>query len=651
MRGRITPAAATIAEVLQPRGFSTLAVGKWHLTPMREASAAGPFTDWPLARGFDRYYGFMQGETDQFHPELYEDHRLVDPPRRPDEGYHLSEDLVDRSLEMVRHQQSLTPERPFFLYLAFGATHAPHQAPESYLARWRGAFDEGWDVWRERVFRRQIETGVIPPDTELAPRNPGVLPWNELDRDEQELACRLQEAFAAMLDHTDAQVGRLVEGFEELGIADDTVFVVLSDNGASQEGGATGVLDTFRYFNQLDQPIDEGICRLDAIGTRTSNTNYPWGWAQVGNTPGKRYKQNTHGGGIRDPLIISWRNGLEPGVRGGQREQFHHVTDIVPTLLEILDLKMPDEVKGVAQMPIHGTSMAYTFDEPARDSAAVPTRKRSQYFEMNGNLAIWSDGWKAVRFRDVGRPFDDDEWELYHLDEDFSEVHNLAAANPERLEAMIELFWREADTFGVLPIHDRMTSLFGGHRTPGTPRARDHFEYFPPVPRIPPDAAPAFGSRNWAATFVFDERRGDDVGVLAAMGTVNNGFVIYIDHDGHLVYDHNAFSRHTMVRSTEPVAADVDRVVVEQFRVSRGPAVAALRSGGAVIGTGRLRLVPAMISPIGFDIGRNPTGISDDYQAPFEFTGSIRRVTITTERALPPGEEERLEAIAAELTQ
>jgi arylsulfatase A-like enzyme len=651
MRGRISPSAATIAEVLQPAGFSTWCVGKWHLAPMREASAVGPFTDWPLSRGFDRYYGFMQGETDQFHPELYEDNRLVDQPRTPEDGYHLSADLVDRSIQLVRTQQSMTPERPFFLYLAFGATHAPHQAPDEYLDKWRGHFDEGWDVWRQRVFERQLDEGVIPPGTELAPRNPGVEAWDDLTADQRRLACRLQEAFAAMLDHTDAQLGRLLDELDELGIADDTMILAFSDNGASQEGMAHGVLDTFRYFNGISQSVEEGIERLDDIGTRRTNTNYPWGWAQVGNTPGKRYKQNTHGGGVRDPLIVSWPNGIDRSAAGETRDQFHHVIDLVPTILEVLGLEMPSSVKGVEQMPVHGTSLAYTFDAEASDTAAVPTRKTSQYFEMNGHRAVWADGWKAVTFHEQGTDLDDDVWELYHLDEDFSECRDLAADEPERLASMVELFWQEADRYGVLPIQERMDGLFGGHPTPGTPRARDRFVYHPPLPRVPPDASPPLGARSWTMTFHLDRTEASQIGVLVATGTVNNGLVAYLDGEGHVVYDHNAFSHHTVVRSDSPVPVGPSIVTVEQVRVSRGPARVRLSIDGQQVGEGAIPLVPAMISPIGLDIGRNPTAVAEGYDAAAELAGAIRRVEIDTYRALSRDAEAALEVLAAAATQ
>ena len=480
MRGRISASAATTAELLQHHGWATYCVGKWHLAPMREASAAGPFTDWPLQRGFDRFYGFMQGETDQFHPELYADNHMIPQPSRPEDGYHLSEDLVDQAIAMIRNQVSLVPERPFYLYLPFGATHAPHQAPDDYLLKYKGRFDEGWDVWRERIHAKQLELGIIPEGTALAPRNPGVRPWTELSDREQAFAIKLQEAFAAFLDHTDAQLGRLLDALADLGLDDNTLVIATSDNGASQEGNETGVLDEFRHFNGLPEDMESASNRLEDIGTRRSFTNYPWGWAQVGNTPAKRYKQNTHGGGVRDPLIISWPKGIDPACNGQIRQQFHHITDIMPTIMEICGYDLPHAVKGVPQQPIEGVSMRYTFASEAANAEALPTRKPAQYFEMFGHRGIWSEGWKAVTYHRARNNLDEDVWELYHLDEDFSECHDLAESHPEKLAEMIELFWSEAEKYGVLPIEtNQNTGLFAGRPQPGTPRAREHFVYFP----------------------------------------------------------------------------------------------------------------------------------------------------------------------------
>ncbi len=302
MLGHITDHAATIAQVLGDEGYATFCVGKWHLAPMEQCSAAGPFDHWPLGKGFDRFYGFLEGETDQFHPELVCDNHPIDSPAGPEDGYHVSEDLVDQALKMVSDSVGVRPDRPFFLYVPFGATHAPHQAPQHYLDKYRGRYDEGWDVVRQRWFERQLELGVIPPGTRLAPRNPGVRPWDELPENQQRLAARLQEAFAAFLDHTDDQIGRLVAGLDALGRLDNTIIVVLADNGASQEGGPYGVMHEMKFFNGILETPDEAIERIDDIGGPHSHTNYPWGWAQCGNSPRSSIRSLASSGVSRMPL-------------------------------------------------------------------------------------------------------------------------------------------------------------------------------------------------------------------------------------------------------------------------------------------------------------------------------------------------------------
>lgn len=408
MRGSISHHAATIAEVLRDEGYATFAVGKWHLCQMEDASAAGPYDQWPCQRGFDRFYGFMDGETDQFHPELVYDNHRIDPPGTS--GYHLTEDLVTRAVEFMHDSKSIRPDRPFFLYLAPGAMHAPHQAPPEYLAKYRGAFDDGWDAARDAWFARQREMGLLPPDTELAPRNPGVEKWTDLPENHRLLAARLQEAFAAFLDHTDVQIGRLVAALEHLGELDNTLIMLLSDNGASQEGGQFGVMHEWKYFNFVVESPDDAVARLDDIGGPDSHTNYPWGWAQAGNTPFKWYKQNTHEGGVHVPLIVHWPSQIAQADRGGLRDQFHHVNDLAPTIYDVLGITPPPVYRGYEQMPITGLSLRYTFASPDQ-----PSRKDVQYFEMMGHRGIYRDGWKAVTRHSPGVSYDDDDWELYHV--------------------------------------------------------------------------------------------------------------------------------------------------------------------------------------------------------------------------------------------
>ena len=631
-RGHVTPHAATIADILREDGYATFATGKWHLAPMEEASTAGPTHNWPLNKGFDRFYGFMQGEADQFYPELTYDNHYIDTPAGPDEGYHISEDLVDQAMGFIRDLKSFRPDRPYFLYVPFGAVHAPHQAPRAYLDKYRGKFDEGWDVAREKWFKKQLDMGLIPPDTELAPHNPGVKPWDELSENEKKFAARLQEAFAAFMDHTDAQIGRLVDFIEGMGDLDNTIIMVMSDNGASQEGGPTGVMDEFRYFNNLTEDVDAIQDRLDEIGGPHSHSNYPWGWAQAGNTPLKWYKQNTFGGGVRDPLIIHWPEKIKD--KGGIRGQFHHVTDIAPTLYELLGIEMPDTFGGYDQIPIAGTSMAYTFDDQD-----APTKKEVQYFEMFGHRGLWADGWKAVTYHHMGHTLDDDVWELYHLDEDFSEIHNVADQYPEKLQELIELWWAEAGKHGVLPVDDQRDAHFGSQHRKGTPHSKRHYTYYPPVSHVPSEVAPTLGSRSW--DMVVDIERGavNDQGVLFVYGTQNQGVSLFIK-DNHLMFDYNIFTNHHVVRSDLEIP--VGRVSVgAQFRRKGSEATITLQIDNTDCGSIDVPFVIRMMSSTGMDIGLDRLSpVSDEYKdlAPFAFTGEIHQLDIDLLKYRPPGE-------------
>lgn len=620
MRGHITDHAATVAEVLRDEGYATFAVGKWHLCPMEEASAAGPYQQWPCQRGFDRYYGFLEGETDQFHPELVHDNHHVDPPATAAEGYHLSEDLVDRAIGMIHDSVSVRPDRPYFLYLAFGATHAPHQAPPEYLEKYRGRFDEGWDVARERWFARQVERGLVPPGTELAPRNPGVEAWDEMPEVHRRLAARMQEAFAAFLDHTDAQLGRLLDDLERLGRIENTLIVFLSDNGASQEGGPFGVMHEMKFFNFLLETPEEAIDRVDDIGGPHSHTNYPWGWAQAGNTPFRWYKQNTHEGGVHVPLIVHWPAKVADA--GGLRDQFHHVNDVVPTIYEVLGVTPPDVFRGREQLPITGTSMAYALHD-----AEAPTRKGVQYFEMMGHRGICVDGWKAVTRHQSGTPFDDDRWELYHLDEDRSECHDLAAEHPERLAALIDRWWEEAEAHGVLPLDDRTIELFGTRFRKRSPHRPDrHYTYHPPMTPLPAQVAPALGGRSWDLWATVERPEGAG-GVLYASGTENSGLSLFVQGD-RLVFDYNCFGEHHVVVSDRPVPVGACELGVRFRREGRG-AVATLAIDGADAGAVELPFAMSIMSSIGPSVGYDHgSPVSDRYAAPFPFEGHLERVDV-----------------------
>ena len=638
MRGAIPRSAATLAEVLREQGFGTYMVGKWHLAPMRETGPAGPFHNWPIARGFDRFYGFLQGETDQFRPELVQDQSYIDPPAAPEAGYHLTEDLIDHAIAYAHDHLSAAPDRPSFTYLAFGACHAPHQAPQDYLDKYRGTFDAGWDVFRARWFARQQELGIVPPDTTLPPRNPGVKAWDALTDNERRFAARLQEAFAAFLEHTDHHLGRYLDALEKLGTLDNTIFIAMSDNGASQEGGPTGVLDEMRYFNGLKENVDAAVERLDTIGGPDSHTNYPWGWAMAGNTPLKRYKQNTHAGGVRDPFIIHWPARIRDA--GAIRRQFHHVTDIAPTLLELLGVAAPAVVNGVEQMPVHGVSMAYALAEGA---AHLPTSKKSQYFEMFGHRAIWHDGWKAVCFHERNADFDAEAWELYHADADASEAHDLAAQHPDKLRALIALWWAEAGANGVLPLDDRQGgALFKSAQFRGNVARRTRFVYYPPVSRHSADVAPPTGNR--AFTISADMTLTGSKGAIIARGSANGGYVLFVK-DRHLVFDYNFFHTHTQVRSTQLLPNGACTAGVRMTRDGK-TGVATLFIDGADCGAVTIPEMAVMVSSTGMDVGRSLAPVCHDYVPPFAFEGELRRVDFEVAASRPA--EAKKEALAAE---
>jgi arylsulfatase len=624
MRGQISNHAATVAEVVREEGYTTFALGKWHLCPMVDASPAGPYDQWPLQRGFDRFYGFLDGETDQFHPELVYDNHWIEPPAGPDDGYHLTEDLVDHAITFVHDSVGVRPDRPFFMYLAFGATHAPHQAPPEYMAKYRGAFDEGWDVFRDRWFARQKELGLLPEDTKLAPRNPGVEAWDTLSENQQRLACRLQEAYAAFLDHTDVQIGRLLASIEKLGLDDNTMIVLLADNGASQEGGPFGVLHEMKFFNMMIEMPDEAIHRIDEIGGPHSHSNYPWGWSQVGNTPFKFYKQNTHEGGIHVPLIIKWPKGVKD--TGSLRDQFHHVNDIVPTIYEAIGITPPDTYRGLEQMPISGVAMNYTFDDKE-----VKTRKLVQYYEMVGHRGIYANGWKAVTRHTPGVSFDDDVWELYHVEADRSETNDLAKQEPDRLNELIALWWEEAENEGVLPLDDRGLELFGINFKKNSPHPESRkYVYRPPMAPLPSQASAAMGGRSWDMEAVVS-RGPAEGGVIYATGTENSGFSFYI-FDNHLVFDYNFFGEHLVVRSHSelPIGSSV---LTCQLRRTGKAGYAVLLVNGEEVGRIELPFIMRVISSVGPSVAYDHgSPVAFDYASRrdgFPFEGDLESVTIT----------------------
>ena len=615
-RGQITPMAATIAEVLRGSGYNTYALGKWHLANMEDCGPAGPFDQWPLQRGFDRYYGFLGGATDQYSPELVVDNHPVDPPSRP--GYHLSEDLVETAVNFIAAQRSTGAGRPFMMYLAFGATHSPHQAPREFIDKYRGRYDRGWDATREAWFARQKELGIVPADAVLSPRNPDVTAWADLDADQRRLYARMQEAFAGFLDHTDKQVGRLMDYLKSVDSLDNTLVILLSDNGASQEGGDDGMLNELAYFNRVSEPVAAMVARVDEIGGPNLYNNYPRGWAQVGNTPLRFYKQNTHEGGVRDPLIVSWPAKIR--AVGAIRTQYHHVIDIYPTILECVGVEAPETYRGVPQLGVEGTSFAYTFSEDPLHS-----RRRTQYYEMLGHRAIWKDGWKAVTRHLQGRPFAEDKWLLYDAARDFAECDDLADAHPDKLRELVAAWWAEAGRYNVLPLDDRGLELFTLRR-PNAAGPRLAYRYLPGTPHIDRFAVPDIRNRSFTISTKLRRSSTAQEGVLLACGARTGGYCLFI-RDNRLAFAYNHIGHVTLISSTRELPGGECALAVQFRKTAGNKGTATLAIDGTAAGERAIELMPWRQSLAGMDIGADHgSTVCAEYAAPFRFEGELEYV-------------------------
>ncbi len=627
-----------LSEILRQQGYATYAVGKWHLSPDNETDMASSRATWPLARGFDRWYGFHGGETHQFLPALFHDNHSVRPPRSIDDGYHLSADLADRAIEFVGDLRAVDAERPFFLYLCTGACHSPHQAPKEWIDRYRGAFDAGWDDWRTRAFARQLELGVVPPGTRLTPRPPWVPAWEDLSDIERTLAARFMECFAGFLSYTDAQLGRVFSFLQDVGDLDDTLVILVSDNGASSEGGAQGSINDIRLENLDPASLNEMHARLDEIGGPTTHNNYPWGWTMAGNTPFKRWKREVHEGGVADPCIVSWPARLR-GAAGGVRHQFAHAVDILPSVLELAGIPAPASIDGVAQSRLDGTSFAPLL---ASTGAELPGAHTTQYFEMFGSRAIYHDGWKAVTFHPVGpvyddglnpnASFDDDVWELYHVAEDLSESEDLAAVEPERLSAMIALWWEEAARNDVLPLDNRpLWALI--HKPPDRRRERAVFRYFQGGAPVPESVAVQVQNRSHVlrADFTID----DGVvphGVLLAVGSALGGWSLHVV-DGYPRYVHNLYgkTRHVLA-SSAPIGAGAHQVTFGFTKDESLGGPAHLWVDGRLVAERVIeRFTPAAFNGLGVGLTCGyewGPAIGEGYAAPFTFNGRITRAEV-----------------------
>jgi arylsulfatase len=628
-RGKIAKEAGTLAEMVRPHGYRNYMIGKWHVTPLTEAGATGPFDGWPLARGFDRFYGFMDAETDHYAPELVRDNSSIDAPGTFESGYHLTADLIDQSIQFLAGHIAERPDAPWLLWLAFGACHAPHQAPCELIRSYDDVFKDGWDAERDRRIARQKAAGIVPDSTRLPPRNDGVQAWSSHTADERRFFIRLQSAYAAMLDHADQHLGRLVGFLEQTSALANTIVLVTSDNGASQEGGPLGYVNSAGPRNSRTESFAEKLARIDEVGGPKSHSNFPHGWAMAANTPLRRYKQNTHGGGTRDPLVIAWLEGIP--AHGELRHQFAHACDFTPTLLDLLGIEPPAEINGVRQMPIEGTSFAGSLKDPT-----APSKARPQYFEMFGHRGLWHDGWKAVAFHPPGTPYENDAWELFHLDEDFSETDDLASTQPEKLAALVKLWWEEAEKQNVLPLDDRFRERFVSNAS-RFHDTRKRYVFHAGMGHLPTEVAPDIRSRSYrieADVLITDTCEG----VIIAHGDATTGYSLYVQ-SGHLVHDMNIGGEHVIVISGTPISPGKRRLGVRVRRIgyeaspTENPKPTnefTLLIDGAPAGSIRSRLgFLNQISWTGLDIGRDRGSPVSHYASPFAFTGKLIKVTVT----------------------
>jgi arylsulfatase A-like enzyme len=623
---RISRANGFLPAMLVPHGWAAWAVGKWHLTPEDECHVAASRARWPLARGFERFYGFFGGETHQFAPALVSDNHQIEPPRTVEQGYHLTEDLVDRAIGLVKDLRGIDVEKPFLLYLCSGACHSPHQAPAEWIERYRGRFDRGWDVVRDETLARQVAAGLLPPGTELSPRPPWVPAWTELAPDVRRLYARYMEAFAGFLSHTDHHLGRLFAFLDETGDLENTVVLVLSDNGASSEGGPHGSINDLRPWNMMARPVDEALARIDDIGGPRCHNNYPWGWTVAGNTPFRRWKREVHEGGVADPLIVHWPRGI--AARGECRRQYVHAIDVVPTFLEIAGLAPPERLDGIRQRPLEGTSFVYTFDRPD-----APERHDLQYYEMFGSRALYRRGWKAVTYQPLQEAarFEDDGWELYDLGADPTECHDLAADEPARLRELVAVWWSEAERYQVLPLDNRALSELVLERPSEIPH-RTRYIYHPGTSAVPEVAAVNVRNRSHTILAEVEIPSGGVDGVLIAQGSLLGGWSLYVK-DGHLTYLHNlvGLEEHRIVAAGSLPAGPH----VLGFRFTRTAphcGIGQLLVDDAVVAEGEIpRFTPTRFSltGAGLTVGSDPgLPVTEEYRPPFPFTGRLRRVVV-----------------------
>jgi len=640
--GHIPFECGNIAEVLGERGWNTFMVGKWHLTPEDEMNLASTKRQWPLGRGFERFYGFLGAETNQWYPDLIHDNHPVEQPATPEQGYHFSTDITDHALAFIRDAKAVAPEKPFFLYYCPGACHAPHHAPKEWSDKYRGAFDIGYEAYREQVFQRQQALGILPEEAELSPINPyidrtsrdgktwpeldTVRPWEPLSDEEKRLFARMAEVYAGFLSHADNEIGRLLGYLEESGQLENTIIVIVSDNGASGEGGPNGSVNENKLFNGLPDKIEENLAFLDDLGTPLTYNHYPTGWAWAFNTPFKLWKRySNYEGGTADPMIVSWPARI---TATGIRRQYTHAVDIVPTLYESLEIELPETLKGYTQFPLEGISFATSFDDEAAD-----TGKTTQFYSMGGTAAIWHEGWKAASLTpaapDMWADYAGQIWELFDTTTDPTECHDLAEQHPDKLRELVNLWWVEAGKYNALPLENRGVVEILGTERPQIAKQRSRYLYYPGTAEVPESVAPNIRNRSYTVAVEVDVESADASGVLFSHGARFGGHALYAK-DGKLKYVYNWVGMfEQIVESTERIPTG--HVVLSASFDREGDTMPAegtltLYIGDRQVGQSRIKTQPGKFSIAGegLNVGKDTAEpVSDDYpgSSPWPFTG------------------------------
>jgi arylsulfatase A-like enzyme len=633
--GHIPMENAAVAEVLRERGWNTFWVGKNHNVPVDEWGMGASKRNWPLARGFDRFYGFIGGETNQWYPNLVEDNHYIDQPYSPEEGYHLSKDLADHAISFIRDSKQSAAEKPWFMWLCPGANHAPHHAPQEWIDKYKGKFDDGYEAYREWALPRMIEKGILPEGTELTDMNPMpsdrvtemdlVRPWDSLNDQEKRLFSRMAEVYAGFSEYTDHQVGRIIDYLEESGQLDNTLIFYCADNGASGEGSPNGSVNENKVFNAFPDDIEQNLAMIDQLGSPDTYNHYPTGWAMAFSTPFRMFKRFTYQGGLADPLVIHWPKGIKD--RGGVRHQYHHATDIVPTILECCGVEMPDFVLGYEQTQLPGVSMRYSFDD-----ANAATQKRIQYYEMFGTRALWSDGWKVATERApfIGaKDFATEKWQLFHTDEDRSEARDVSDQYPEKVAELIDLWYVEAGKYDVLPLDGRtMAEIVLAQPEEALPSG-GLYTYYPDTTEVPEFSAANTRGRSYKILAQVEIDEADAGGVIFAQGARFGGHSLFVK-DQKLYYVYNFIGippeQKLVSNSLKPgrhvLGVEFVKESVDERHATHG--TAKLYIDDKVVARQEIRTQPSHFALCGegLSVGRD-TGdaVSEEYKPPFSFTG------------------------------